>query len=127
MPKPSKLISNEVSKGNSAPTPKRTERSRIQNSIANDTQAKRNAFIVAHEEFFAPLLPEVNYLTKLQHLRSAKNDPEAETSPYVEISQPKGVLATMKDYQLEGLSFLVSCMSSNMNTPEIGSVFVRLM
>ncbi|OAG09684.1 uncharacterized protein CC84DRAFT_1137534 [Paraphaeosphaeria sporulosa] len=88
-----------------APSPRKldTARARLRDDIARKTQAKANGFIVAHRELFLPLLPPQNYVTKL-----IANDQPPSVVQYKRLpAQPKGVKATMKPYQLDGLSFLV--------------------
>lgn len=88
----------------SAPSPRRldTARARLRDEIARKTQTKANAFIVHHKDLFLPLLPESNYITKL----IASGQP-ASVEVYKRLpEQPKGVKATLKPYQLDGLSFL---------------------
>lgn len=86
-----------------------TERNKVRNDIAESTKPKRDAFLLANKEYFLPLLPETSYIDKLQRLHDMHDDMEPETIPYESlVSQPEGVTATMKPYQLEGLSFLVN-------------------
>ncbi|KAH8728627.1 SNF2 family N-terminal domain-containing protein [Phaeosphaeriaceae sp. PMI808] len=89
-----------------APPPKKldTARNRLRDDIAHQSKAKANNFLVANKGYFLPLLPRSNYITKLlAHRQSVK--------PIVDFEelnqQPKGVTATMKPYQLSGLSYLV--------------------
>jgi SWI/SNF-related matrix-associated actin-dependent regulator of chromatin subfamily A member 5 len=88
-----------------APSPRKldTARARLRDDIARKTKAKANSFIVANKELFLPLLPPHNYVTRL-----VANDQSASVQQYKRLSaQPQGVKATMKPYQLDGLSFLV--------------------
>jgi SNF2 family DNA or RNA helicase len=84
-----------------APRPKPdTARQRLRDEIAAQTKAKANNFLAAHKNLFLPLLPPNNYVSRLN-----VQEPIVE---YEELSaQPEGVTATMKPYQLSGLSFLV--------------------
>ncbi|EPE34947.1 P-loop containing nucleoside triphosphate hydrolase [Glarea lozoyensis ATCC 20868] len=89
-----------------------SQRVAIRQEIANKTAASRNRFFVDKKEFLLPLLPANNYVRKLVEKHDRLTPEElAEipaTIPYEEISsQPRGVLATMKPYQLSGLSFMV--------------------
>ncbi|KAF2451200.1 hypothetical protein P171DRAFT_375186 [Karstenula rhodostoma CBS 690.94] len=87
-----------------APSPRKldTARARLRDDIARKTQAKANGFIVANKDLFLPLLPPQNYITRL-----IANDQPASVVQYKRLpAQPKGVKATMKPYQLDGLSFL---------------------
>lgn len=91
-------------KGRTARPPKLdTARARLRNDIAHKSKAKANDFLIAHKDYFLPLLPSSNHVAKL--VASHKAKPIVE---YAEIhEQPKGVTATMKPYQLSGLSYLV--------------------
>lgn len=83
-----------------------TERNKVRNNIQEQIKPKRNAFLYAHKEYFQPLLPETSYIDKLQRMYDMDND-EPTIAQYRSITkQPKGITATMKAYQLEGLSFL---------------------
>ena len=92
------------SKRKSAQPPKLdTARARLRDEIARKSKAKANNFLVANKEYFLPLLPPNNYVSKLVANHKAKPIVD-----YEELKeQPKGVTATMKPYQLSGLSFLV--------------------
>ena len=84
-----------------------TERNKVRTNIAQQTKPKRDAFILFNKKYFWPLLPETSYIDKLQRHYDMEVDAEPEIFPYeVLTSKPKGVTATMKPYQLEGLSFL---------------------
>lgn len=84
-----------------------TTRTQIRSDIALHTKVKRDAFLYRHSDFFLPLLPSNNYVTKL-----GRQNHGAFVS-YRELEeQPKGVTATLKPYQLSGLSFLAH-MSDN--------------
>lgn len=88
-----------------APLPRKldTARSRLRDDIAQKTKVKCDNFLVANKDYFLPLLPEHNYINRL-----IKKGQSAPTIQYEVIKQqPKGINATMKPYQLEGLSFLV--------------------
>ena len=59
-----------------------------------------------------PLLPQNNHVRKLiekhEQLSEAERSKLHQVTPYEEIEEaPRGILATMKPYQLSGLSFLV--------------------
>jgi len=43
-----------------------TARARVREEIATKTKAKRDAYLLHHKEHFMPLLPETNYITKLE-------------------------------------------------------------
>ncbi|KAF2645967.1 ISWI chromatin-remodeling complex ATPase ISW2 [Massarina eburnea CBS 473.64] len=78
-------------------------RVRLRADIARKTKAKANNFLVANKDYFLPLLPEHNYVSRL--LAKKEHGPIVEYESLKQ--QPEGVVATMKPYQLEGLSFLV--------------------
>lgn len=80
-----------------------TARARLRDEIAHQSKVRANNFLVAHKDFFLPLLPPTNHVAKL----AAQNN----AGPIVEYQeleeQPEGVQAVMKPYQLSGLSYLV--------------------
>ncbi|THY64205.1 hypothetical protein D6C99_00299 [Aureobasidium pullulans] len=81
-----------------------TVRNRVRDDIATTTRAKRDAFLVHHKDYFLPLLPSSNYISKL-----LAEGTHQEYVPFTPMSkQPAGVVATMKPYQLTGLSFLAN-------------------
>ena len=87
--------------------PSKTVRNEIRDQIATETASKRANFFVAKKEFFLPLLPDGNHIQRLVEQRS-QDEHEDLSVPYeAHDHQPKGVTATMKPYQLSGLSFLV--------------------
>ena len=91
----------------SAASKPKTERGQLHEDIAKTTHPKRKAFFVAHQEHFLPLLPDNNYITRLQ--QNVEPNTDSVIVAYQSIDkEPRGVKATMKEYQLEGLSFLVS-------------------
>ena len=80
-----------------------TVRARLRDEIAHKSKAKANNFLVANKDYFLPLLPPSNHVTKLVANHKAKP-----IIKYKELSeQPYGVTATMKPYQLSGLSYMV--------------------
>jgi SWI/SNF-related matrix-associated actin-dependent regulator of chromatin subfamily A member 5 len=80
-----------------------TARNRLREDIAQKSKAKANNFLVANKDYFLPLLPPNNQVQKLLANHNAKPIIE-----YEELKQqPKGVTATMKPYQLSGLSYMV--------------------
>ena len=84
-----------------------TSRNIIRHDIAAVTKTKRDRFILTNKEYFQPLLPDNSYISKLEHRYAANgNDDAAEVVTVTSIHQPSGVKATMKPYQLEGLTFL---------------------
>lgn len=94
----------------------KTERNILRDDIAQHTMPKRNAFYLANKQYFLPLLPETSYIDKLQRLQDMDDAEEPETAPYTVLtSQPKGVTAVVKPYQLEGLSFLVHMHNNGMS------------
>jgi SWI/SNF-related matrix-associated actin-dependent regulator of chromatin subfamily A member 5 len=79
-----------------------TARNRLREEIAQKTKAKANNFLVAHKDYFLPLLPPTNHVSKLLTTHDAQP-----IVPYEELkAQPEGVTAVMKPYQLSGLSYL---------------------
>lgn len=106
------LESDTVQVQKQAPSPRRktaqplkldTARARLRDEIARKSKAKANNFLVANKDYFLPLLPPSNYVSKL--VASHKAKPVVEYEELKE--QPKGVTATMKPYQLSGLSYMV--------------------
>ncbi|KAL5113409.1 hypothetical protein ACEQ8H_008706 [Pleosporales sp. CAS-2024a] len=91
------------SRRKAAPPKLDTARNRLRDDIAHKSKAKANNFLVANKHYFLPLLPPNNQVKKL--VATHKAEPMV---PYRELEeQPQGVTATMKPYQLSGLSFLV--------------------
>ncbi|CAG8977973.1 hypothetical protein HYALB_00001854 [Hymenoscyphus albidus] len=93
-------------------TPVVSQRVAIRQEIASKTAANRNRFFVEKKDFLLPLLPPNNYVRKLleKHKQLSPEDLDKlpKITPYSEIAtQPEGVKATMKPYQLSGLSFMV--------------------
>lgn len=96
-----------------------TQRNLVRHHISHVTTVKRERFMLHHKNLFLPLLPERNYIGKLEEKHTAiLNSPEPLSTddmsslypivPYQEIeTQPRGIKATMKPYQLSGLSFMV--------------------
>ncbi|KAM3069394.1 hypothetical protein ACMFMG_005500 [Clarireedia jacksonii] len=88
-----------------------SRRAEIRQEIANETTARRNRFLVDKKDFWLPLLPDSNYISKLVEKHKQLSEDEAKlptVQPYEELAkQPKGIKATMKPYQLSGLSFLL--------------------
>ncbi|KAI9787239.1 MAG: hypothetical protein M1839_003477 [Geoglossum umbratile] len=97
----------------------RTEREEVRHIIATETASRRHKFFVAKKDYFLPLLSEKNFVSKLVEKAQTgtcttgeENSPLAASDagmvPYKALkNQPVGVTATMKPYQLLGLSFLV--------------------
>ncbi|KAF2845503.1 ISWI chromatin-remodeling complex ATPase-like protein ISW2 [Plenodomus tracheiphilus IPT5] len=88
-----------------APPPRKldTARQRLRDEIAQRSRTKANNFLVANKDYFLPLLPPSNQVARL----AAKGD-AGPIVKYEELTeQPEGVTATMKPYQLSGLSYLV--------------------
>lgn len=85
-----------------------TERGSIRTGIAEHTKPKRDAFLLAHKEFFLPVLPETSYLDKLQRTQDMAAGDDVDIVPHTSLDEkPRGITAIMKPYQLEGLSWLV--------------------
>lgn len=92
--------------------PLMTSRNAVRAQIANTTAPQRDQFFLEKKDYFLPLLPENNYITKIASRNKSLTDAEIEDLPkvvaYEELaSQPKGITAIMKPYQLSGLSFMV--------------------
>jgi hypothetical protein len=93
-------------------TPIVSARVAIRQEIATKTASYRDSFLVEKKEFWLPLLPPHNYVKKLVEKHECMSAAELAalptSTPYVEIeTQPRGVQATMKPYQLSGLSFML--------------------
>lgn len=82
-----------------------SSRAQLRQNIATESEAKRSTFFVAKKDYFLPLLPENNYIQKL--VDKLGTDSGTITPYEIVQQQPKGVKATMKPYQLSGLSFLL--------------------
>ncbi|KAF2752986.1 hypothetical protein EJ05DRAFT_228537 [Pseudovirgaria hyperparasitica] len=90
-----------------------TARNRVRQDIEMNTIKRRDQFLLEHQSYFKPLLPHSNYITKLSHTAGG-NAPD--TFTYEELDkQPAGLTATLKPYQLTGLSFLVYLYRNGMN------------
>lgn len=92
-----------------------TARNLIRNEIASQTKPKRDTFLLAHKDFFLPLLPASNYIAKLEKQRATYGQ-DLEIVPKTPLSsQPIGIKAIVKPYQMEGLSFLVHMYRNGMS------------
>lgn len=92
-----------------------TARNLIRKEIANHTKPKRDTFLLAHKDLFLPLLPTSNYIVKLEKQRDG-NGQDPEIVPKAPLSsQPTGIKAVMKPYQMEGLSFLIHMYHNGMS------------
>ncbi len=104
-----KLLKNPFR--NSDKPAKKSDRQELRQKIAETTEVKRRRYLIEKKDYFFPLLPEHNYITKIAAAQDALSEDERaeEVSiPYEQLTeQPKGIKANMKDYQLSGLSFLV--------------------
>ncbi|KAF2204408.1 hypothetical protein GQ43DRAFT_409630 [Delitschia confertaspora ATCC 74209] len=109
-------MEEKVVRMSSAKQPRRklnTARTRLREEIAAQTVPKMNAFLLANKDYFLPLLPSSNYITRLLSKQNGDAQPAVE---YVDLSeQPHGVRATMKPYQISGLSFLVHLYNNGMS------------
>lgn len=107
--KPIKKDENNDDYGQKPKPAIKTERQQIRLDIASTTEVKRKRFLIENKDYFLPLLPENNHITKLIAKEGGNAEAQQKTSiPYEElIKQPAGIRATMKPYQLSGLSFLV--------------------
>jgi len=93
-------------------TPMVSQRVAVRLEIAEKTAASRNQFFIEKSEYWLPLLPENNYVRKLVEKHALLSPDEITALPqiseYKELeTQPKGIRAVMKPYQLSGLSFMV--------------------
>ncbi|KAJ5042494.1 uncharacterized protein L3040_005038 [Drepanopeziza brunnea f. sp. 'multigermtubi'] len=94
-------------------TPVITKRNAIRQEIASKTAAYRNKFFVDKKDVLLPLLPaQHNYVKKLiekeEQMTLEERAQLPTITPYKELeAQPKGIIATMKPYQLSGLSFMM--------------------
>lgn len=106
--KSDKLLTSDTNHPASKPKAE-TARTKVRQDILERTKPKRDAFVLAHKTHFLPVLPETNYINKLERLHAIRDEGEepqiVKYSPLTQ--QPSDVKATMKPYQLEGLSFLL--------------------
>nr|XP_023907870.1 ISWI chromatin-remodeling complex ATPase CHR17-like [Quercus suber]POF16274.1 lymphocyte-specific helicase [Quercus suber] len=113
---PAKLLTSNTNRNRSV-TVSDTARNRIRLSIHENTKPRRDAFFLANQDYFLPLLPPTSYIDKLQRFAAMNGDEEEpRVIPPEQISQPLGVKAVMKPYQLEGLSFLVYMRRNGMSS-----------
>ncbi|KAL3427367.1 Chromatin structure-remodeling complex subunit snf21 [Phlyctema vagabunda] len=89
-----------------------SERVLIRQEIASQTAANRSRFFVDKKDYFLPLLPPNNHVKKLVEKHEQLSEEEISKlpiiTPYEELeTQPRGIQAKMKPYQLSGLSFMV--------------------
>ena len=75
-----------------------TSRNKIRQDIAENTKPKRDTFFLAKKELFLPLLPNVNYITKLEKDRAVSGKPVDIIPSDTLLPQPRGITATMKPY-----------------------------
>jgi SWI/SNF-related matrix-associated actin-dependent regulator of chromatin subfamily A member 5 len=92
-----------------------TSRNQIRQDIADNTKPKRDTFFLAKKDLFLPLLPKANYISKLEKDRALSGKPVDIVSSDSVLSQPRGITATMKPYQREGLTFLVHMYHNGMS------------
>ncbi|KAI9644910.1 hypothetical protein NHQ30_006944 [Ciborinia camelliae] len=87
-------------------------KAKIREEITNATLAQRNAFLVEKQDYFIPLLPKNNHIqmliTQEVELSEEEKAKRPDFVPYRLLeAQPKGIKATLKPYQLSGLSYMV--------------------
>jgi len=112
--KKTKSNAEDIDSGDELGTlPDVSARNTVRQEVANSTIPKRNAFIAHHADLFMPLLPYQNQVKKLLTAKAKANNSRS-VEPYRLVQQPKGVMGTMKDYQLSGLSFLVHMYENGM-------------
>ncbi|QDS73472.1 hypothetical protein FKW77_009015 [Venturia effusa] len=91
-----------------------TARAKLRDDIEHGTRLQQDRFLLAHKDFFTPLLQDNNYIQKLATAHSLDQAPSF--VPYQNITkQPKGINATVKPYQLRGLEFLVHLYRNGMS------------
>lgn len=92
-----------------------TSRNKIRQEIAENTKPKRDTFFLAKKDLFLPLLPNANYIAKLERDRALSGKPVDIVPSDMLLPQPRGITATMKPYQQEGLTFLVHMYKNGMS------------
>ncbi|TGO34348.1 hypothetical protein BHYA_0201g00120 [Botrytis hyacinthi] len=92
----------------------------IREEITSATLAQKNAFLVEKKDYFTPLLPPNNYISKL--ITQTADLVEEEKAklptfvPYRQLTcQPEGIKVTLKPYQLSGLSYMVYLYRNGVN------------
>ncbi|KAE9971927.1 hypothetical protein EG328_005299 [Venturia inaequalis] len=91
-----------------------TARAKLRDDIEHGTKLQQDRFLLAHKNFFTPLLQENSYIQKLEAAHSSDQAPAF--VPYEPITkQPDGINATVKPYQLRGLEFLVHLYRNGMS------------
>ena len=76
--------------GSDASIPTRTERNEIRDLIATETAAKRARFFIAKKEYFLPLLPEANQISRLIEQRNLVDGKDLVVQYEAIHAQPKG-------------------------------------
>ena len=111
------ILSNASTATNKPQTSEKlaTSRNQIRRNIADNTKPKRDTFFLANKELFLPLLPTANYISKLERDRATSGKPVDTVPSDALLSQPQGITANMKPYQLEGLTFLVHMYHNGMS------------
>lgn len=92
----------------------------IREEIISATLTQRNAFLIEKQDYFTPLLPKNNYIQRLTEQNSELSEEEKAKlpafKPYQQLpKQPKGIKATLKPYQLSGLSYMVYLYKNGVN------------
>lgn len=109
------ILTSDTSRVGGAQPKAETARNKVRNDIATRTKPKRDAFLYVHGDYFRPLLPAYSYIDKLERAASLGTAPHH--VPYTALEQqPADVKATMKPYQLEGLSYLVYMHNNGMSS-----------
>ncbi|KIV99609.1 uncharacterized protein PV09_08784 [Verruconis gallopava] len=80
----------------------------VRQQILTSTKTRRDIFIYHNRSLLLPLLPPKNYVEQLSF------DKSAFISIYEDVAQPAGINATLKPYQVKGLSFLVHMHNNGM-------------
>ena len=94
------ILSDTLTAPNKAQTSAKlaTSRNKIRQDIAENTKPKRDTFFLAKKDLFLPLLPNVNYITKLEKDRAVSGKPVDIIPSDTLLPQPRGITATMKPY-----------------------------
>ncbi|KAF3174743.1 hypothetical protein TWF225_009465 [Orbilia oligospora] len=80
-------------------------RAQIRAALTAETARRRSNFLITHKDTFQPLVGDSNYLKKLEEEYGSTVESPI---PFELLeSQPKEIQATMKPYQVEGLSWLL--------------------
>lgn len=92
----------------------------IRDDITSATLAQKHAFLVEKKDYFTPLLPPNNYISKLiiqtDDLAEGEKAKLPTFVPYRQLTcQPEGIKATLKPYQISGLSYMIYLYRNGVN------------